>query len=56
VDVAVEKIERINLPFIKEQRINGLRFWILIHRSRPFAPKRGIDIFEQISKFASVDG
>ncbi len=44
-DVPVQKWEKINLPFIKPQQFNGLRFWVLIHRRRPIAPKRGIDNF-----------
>jgi hypothetical protein len=43
VDVAVEKWKEFNLPFIKQQVFNGLRFWILIHRNRPIALKTGID-------------
>ena len=45
VHVPVQKWEKINLPFIKRQRFNGLRFWVWIHRRRPIAPKRGIDNF-----------
>jgi hypothetical protein len=43
VDVAVEKWKTINLPFIKQQRFNGLRFWFLVRRNWPIALKKGID-------------
>jgi hypothetical protein len=43
VDVNVENWKELNLPFIKERRFNGLRFWILMERSRAIAPKKGID-------------
>jgi hypothetical protein len=45
VNVPVEKREEFNLPFIKQQRFNGLRFGVLIPRSRSIAPKKGIDNF-----------
>jgi hypothetical protein len=43
VDVAVEKGKTINLPFIKQQRFNGLRFQFLMRCNRLIAPKKGID-------------
>ncbi len=43
MDVPVEKWGELNLPFIKQPRFNGLRFRILIYRSRPIALKTGID-------------
>jgi len=43
VDVPVEKWKTINLPFIKQQRFNELRFRFLILRNRRIAPKKGID-------------
>jgi hypothetical protein len=43
VDGIVENWKEFNLPFIKERRFNGLRFWNLSHRSRLIAPKKGID-------------
>ncbi len=42
VHVLVQKWGKINLPFIKQRRFNGLRYWVLIHRWRPIAPKRGM--------------
>lgn len=39
----VEKWKEFNLPFIKQQRFNGLRFRLLIHRNRPIALKTGVD-------------
>jgi len=43
VDVRVEKWKTINLPFIKRQQFNGLRFRFLMRRNWPIAPKKGID-------------
>jgi hypothetical protein len=43
VHVAVEKWKTINLPFIKQQQFNGLRFRFLIRRNLRIAPKKGID-------------
>jgi hypothetical protein len=43
VDAIVENWKEFDLPFIKERRFKGLRFWNLSHRSGPFAPKKGID-------------
>jgi hypothetical protein len=43
VDVAVEKWKTTNLPFIKQQRFNGLRLRFLDLRKRLIAPKKGID-------------
>jgi hypothetical protein len=43
VDVAVEKWKTINLPSIKQQRFNGLRFRFSMRRNWSIAPKKGID-------------
>jgi len=39
----VEKGAEFNLPFIKQPRFNGLRFWFVLQGKRAIAPKRGID-------------
>jgi hypothetical protein len=43
VNVIVEKRDEINLPFIKSQQFNGLRFLISRDRCRLIAPKKGVD-------------
>ena len=56
VNVPVQKREEFNLPFIKQLRFNGLRFRVLIYRSRAIAPKWGVDNFPADSNVAPVDG
>ena len=43
VEVFVQKWEKINLPFIKQQLLNGLRPSVLVSFNVSIAPKSGID-------------